>query len=111
MGTTSNLFAVRIAIDAAASAIRLVARLPVAYRPIGDQVVRAASSVALNLAEGEGHRGKSRQHHWRIAYGSAKETSAALELLLQVGCIDQAGAAKALDQLDHTRAITWKLMG
>ena len=111
MVANSKLVAVEVAVDAAASAIQLVARLPVAYRPIGDQVVRSASSIALNLAEGEGLTGKSRQHHWRIAYGSAKETSAALELLLRIGCIDEERAAVALDQLDHTRAMTWKLMG
>ena len=40
-----------------------------------DQLVRAADSVVLNIAEGSGHEpGAARRNHYRIALGSAAET-------------------------------------
>jgi four helix bundle protein len=73
-------------------------------------LIRAASSVALNLAEGSGHVGASRKHHWRIAYGSALESSSALGILQAAGKIDQERASEAEALLDRTRAMTWRLI-
>jgi four helix bundle protein len=61
------------ATTAAGIAISLVMRVPAPLKPIADQVIRSASSVPANLAEGAGRSGRDRIHHWRIAYGSAKE--------------------------------------
>jgi hypothetical protein len=46
----TGLAAHRLALEAAGAAIRLVMRLPAPLRPIGDQVIRSASSVPANLA-------------------------------------------------------------
>ena len=45
-----------------------------------DQAVRASRSVVLNIAEGRARGGQAGRNHYRIAHGSAAETSAALDL-------------------------------
>ena len=54
-----------------------------------DQALRAARSVALNIAEGCGRTGKSRSYHYSVAAGSAAETAAALDLIDLDGASDQ----------------------
>ena len=77
---------------------------------IADQVIRSASSVPANLSEGHGRVGRDRFHHWRIAYGSAKEVDGHLRLLAQASAIDKAKATTALDLFDEVRAMTWRLL-
>ena len=61
------------AVLAAGMAIKLAMRVPAPLKPLADQVIRSASSVPANLAEGRGRTGRDRLHHWRIAFGSARE--------------------------------------
>ena len=98
------------AIQAAAIAISLVMRVPAPLKPIADQVIRAASSVPANIAEGAGRSGRDRLHHWRIAYGSAKEVDTHLRLLIGTGAVTAAAAQKAVRLFDDVRAITWRLL-
>ncbi len=105
-----NLIATEKAIEAAAAAISLVKRVPAPLKTIADQVVRSASSVPANLAEGHGRSGRDRLHHWRIAYGSAKEVDTHLRLLIGVGAVESAGTAKSLNLFDEVRAMTWRLL-
>jgi four helix bundle protein len=104
------LIAHRKAIDAAGIAISMVLRVPAPLRSITDQLIRAASSVPANLAEGHGWLGRDRLQYWRIAYGSAKETDTHLRLLVAAGVVDPAAARRALALLDEVRAITWRLL-
>jgi four helix bundle protein len=85
-------------------------RVPAHLKSIADQVIRSASSVPANLAEGHGRSGRDRQHFWRIAYGSAKELDSHLRLLLQTGVVDERGATTALNTFDEVRAMTWRLL-
>jgi len=50
-------------------------------RTLKDQLVRAADSVALNIAEGAARDGDVRKNHYRIALGSAAEVAAVLDLI------------------------------
>lgn len=49
-------------------------------RDLVAQLQRAASSVALNLAESQGRAGGDRRRHFQIAAGSAFEVRGALEV-------------------------------
>ncbi|MBW1878651.1 MAG: four helix bundle protein [Deltaproteobacteria bacterium] len=56
--------------------------IPASRRHLRDQLVRAADSVVLNIAEGCGQEpGAARRNHFRIAMGSASETCAVLDLV------------------------------
>jgi four helix bundle protein len=98
------------AIRAAALAISLVMRVPAPLKPIADQVIRSASSVPANLAEGEGRSGRDQSHHRRIAYASAKEVDSHLRLLCLSGAVHLGNATTALQLFDDVRAMTWCLL-
>ncbi len=108
--TEPGLAAHRLALEAAGAAIKLVMRLPAPLKPIADQVIRAASSVPANLAEGHGRSGRDRQHYWRIAYASAKEVDSHLRLLAATGAVNRSAVQAALNRFDHVRATTWHLL-
>jgi len=95
---------------AAIIAISLVMRVPAPLKSIADQVIRSASSVPANIAEGRGRSGRDRLHHWRIAYGSAREVDTHLRLLIGAGAIDSSRADSAIQLFDDVRAITWRLL-
>ena len=108
--TTTDLVAHSKALEAAGTAIKLVMRVPAPLKSIADQVIRSASSVPANLAEGHGRSGRDRQHFWRIAYGSAKEVDSHLRLLARAGVVDGPGIAAVLATFDEVRAMTWRLL-
>jgi four helix bundle protein len=108
--TSNGLDALEKATEAAGIAITLALRVPGQLRSIGDQVIRSASSVAANLAEGHGRSGRDRAHHYRIAYGSAKEVDTHLRLLIATSLVDRGRAARALRLFDDVRAMTWRLL-
>jgi hypothetical protein len=60
--------------------------------------------------EGHGRIGRDRQHHWRIAYASAKEADSHLRLLAAAGAVNGVGADTALQSFDQVRAMTWRLL-
>ena len=108
--TNTNLVALEKAVEAAGAAIALAMRVPAPLKSIADQVIRSASSVPANLAEGHGRSGRDRQHHWRIAYASAKEVDSHLRLLTQAGAVNRNKAHGALEIFDEVRAMTWRLL-
>ena len=99
-----------LALEAVGIILPLSVKIPAPMKSVADQLIRAASSVALNLAEGNGRFGRDRIHHWRIAYGSALETSTALQILVAAGFIREQKAAEAEALLDRIRAMTWRLV-
>jgi four helix bundle protein len=108
--TNANLVAHEKALEAAGIAITLVMRAPAPLKSIADQVIRSASSVPANLAEGHGRIGRDRLHFWRIAYASAKEVDSHLRLLAEAGVVSGVKAERALSTFDEVRAMTWRLL-
>ena len=98
------------AIAAAALCIRLAAHVKAPLKPLADQLIRSASSVPANIAEGHGRFGRDRTYHYRIAYGSAKEADAHIQLLVNVQAIQLSEAASALRAFDEVRAMLWRLV-
>ena len=108
--TETGLIAHSKALEAAGIAIRLVLRVPAPLKCLADQVIRSASSVPANLSEGHGRSGRDRNHHWRIAYASAKEVDTHLRLLTGASAIDRTHATTAIQLFDEVRALTWRLL-
>ena len=106
----TDLVAHSKALEAAGIAIKLVMRVPTPLKSIADQVIRSASSVPANLAEGHGRIGRDRSNHWRIAYASAKEVDSHLKLLAHAGAINRTAARDAMNAFDQVRAMTWRLL-
>ena len=105
-----GLIAHHKALEAAGIAISLVMRVPAPLKSIADQVIRSASSVPANRAEGHGRSGRDRNYHWRIAYASAKEVDTHLRLLAGVGAVDADRATIVIQLFDDVRALTWRLL-
>jgi four helix bundle protein len=76
-------------------------------RDLADQMRRAASSVVLNLAEGQRSAKGNKHKHYAIAHGSANEVKAALQVAYAWGWITEANAPLAI--LDRLLAILWRL--
>ena len=77
-------------------------------RSLEDQARRAAASVALNIAEGSGSRGKNRGLRYSTALGSARETRACLQVAGALGYVESVDAG-LLDHLDHVIATLVKV--
>src|SRR5215470_13733055 len=86
-----------VSLQIVASLREIVARIRRSDLNLANQIVRSASSVCANLAEGNGRQGKDRQHFFRIAAGSAEETRAHLRVALTWGWIGASEVARALD--------------
>ena len=106
----TKLVAHEKAVEAAGIAITLVMRVPAPLKSIADQVIRSASSVPANLAEGHGRTGRVRMNYWRIAYASAKEVDSHLRLLAHAGAVNRSRTNDALAAFDEVRAMTWRLL-
>ena len=74
------------------------------------QLQRAASSIALNLAEGSGRTGKDRLHFYRIAYGSCRECQAAVEIVSGAQLADADKVAQWRSEFDQLGAMLWSLV-
>jgi four helix bundle protein len=76
-------------------------------RDLADQLARAATSVLLNLAEGQKFNNGNRRKHYEIAQGSANEVKAALDAAEAWGWIECAPVQREI--LDRVLALLWKL--
>jgi four helix bundle protein len=78
-------------------------------RDLAEQIRRAATSVSLNLAEGQRSRKGNRMKHYGIAHGSANEIKCGLNLAVALGHLDESAAVDALAILDRQLRLLWKL--
>ncbi|MCO5170827.1 MAG: four helix bundle protein [Planctomycetes bacterium] len=77
---------------------------------LADQGRRAAQSIALNTAEGNGRQGRDRARHFTYAYGSARELRAVLAIAEADGQVTAADLATARELLDRVLAMLWRLV-
>ena len=78
---------------------------------LAGQLSRAADSVALNVAEGQGFRGARRTNHYRIALGSGREAVTGIRLAIAKGQVSRASrdVACALDKANFICGALYKL--
>ena len=76
-------------------------------RDLADQMHRAATSVSLNLAEGQRLRAGNQRRHYEIAHGSANEVRAAIDVAAAWGWIKEASEQRRI--LDRLLALLWGL--
>lgn len=74
---------------------------------LGRQLRRAASRIVLNIAEGAGPRNGNSRLRFRTAFGSTRETRAALELAAAFGYVER--DEQVFDALDRIAATLFRL--
>jgi len=87
----------------------LVERIRRRDRSLADQLVRAANSIALNIAEAERSQGGNVRSRFHSAAGSARETRRALQVAVAWGHVTKEAAQSADRHLDRVGAMLWKL--
>jgi four helix bundle protein len=78
-------------------------------KDLGSQLRRASASVALNMQEGSGSRGGTRQQRYRTVLGSARESGACLDVAMALGYLDEVDP-ELLRKLDIVRATLARLV-
>ncbi|MEZ4402507.1 MAG: four helix bundle protein [Kofleriaceae bacterium] len=89
----------------------LVAEINRSSPGLGDQLRRAATSVALNLAEGTRRIGADKRRVYRIAAAEAQELKAALAVAVAVawGYLDDRATTSAMELAERVGATTYRL--
>jgi len=101
------LVAYDVALDLIRALRPVVVQLRKHSRDASDQVERAASSIVLNLAEGDRRRGRDPGRFFDMAHGSAGEIRGALDLADAWGWQVDSAQARAL--LDRELGLLWGL--
>jgi four helix bundle protein len=101
------LVAYDVALDLVRALRPVVAQLRKHSADAADQVERAASSIVLNLAEGDRRHGRDPRRFFDMAHGSAGEIRGALDLADAWGWPIDSKHARAL--LDRELGLLWGL--
>jgi four helix bundle protein len=81
-------------------------KLPTKYAFVGDQMLRASSSVTLQFSEGCGRRAPAeRRRFFMTARGSAHEVTAALDIAAKLKAIDPDAHSRGLKLADELGAM------
>jgi four helix bundle protein len=87
MFSHENLDVYRVSLEFVAWSYNLCKNLTGVDRHCRDQLLRAGQSIPLNIAEGNGKRpSPDRRRFFQIAYGSALESAATLDVLVACQC-------------------------
>ncbi len=87
----------------------LILRIKAKDRPLADQIMRSASSIALNIGEAELSDPGNRRARFFTAAGSAGETYSAVRVAIAWRYFPASEADPALALLNRIKAILWKL--
>ena len=100
-----------LAVDLSILVAGAARNLPPQWWWLEKQVMRAAGSIALNIAEGSAETGTAQERrYYRIARGSAAECDAALCMLWRAGLLDAKVAADAESALKRISAMLRSLI-
>ena len=101
----------RIALETVTEIASLVGVIRSRDRSLADQLRRAASSIVLNIAEGEYSDPGTARSRFHSAAGSANETRAALRLAAAWGYVNRAHVEPIDAELDRVLRMLWPLTG
>ena len=104
-----NLIVGEVRFQLVAALRPLVPRIKRQDRSLAVQLTRAASSVALNVAEADYSDPGTKRSRLFTAAGSANETRAALRVAVEWGYCGAGEAAAARELLDRIIAMLWRL--
>jgi len=104
----NNFVTYTVALDLVRALRTVVAELKLHSSDLADQIERAATSLVLNLGEGNRRAGKDRRRFFVMAQGSASEILAALDVADAWGWAVDAKVARTI--LDRERALLWGLV-
>jgi four helix bundle protein len=99
----------QVAIEAIATLRPVVATIRRCDRDLGEQIRRAASSIALNVAEGNRNEGGLRLSRFSTAAGSNAEVRAALQVAIAWGYVLASDVRDAEQLLDRVAAMLHRL--
>ncbi len=101
----------RIALDTVTEIAPLATTIRRLDRSLADQLRRSASSIVLNIAEGEYSDPGTARSRFHSAAGSANETRAALRLAAAWGYVGAERVATIDGELDRVLRMLWPLTG
>lgn len=104
-----NLIVSEISLQMVAALRPLVGRIKKQDRSLAEQLVRAASSVCLNVAEADYSDPGNKRARLFTAAGSANEARAALRVAVAWGYCTPAESSAPLALLDRIVAVLWRL--
>ena len=105
----SHLIVGDVSLDLVEALQPLVSRIRRRDRSLADQLVRAASSITLNIAESDYSDPGTKRSRLFSAAGSANETRAAVRLAVRWRYCAAEEVAAAEQLLDRVIAMLWKL--
>ena len=106
---SSSFQVLQVAIQAVAVMRPVVARIRQRDRDLGEQIRRAASSVALNVAEGNRSEGSIRLSRFSTAASSNAEVRAALQVAVAWGYVEARQIEDVEQLLDRVAAMLHRL--
>ncbi|HEY2510790.1 MAG TPA: four helix bundle protein [Polyangiaceae bacterium] len=107
--TQPTFIVLEVAIQAIEKLRPVVAQIRRADRDLGEQLRRALSSIALNIAEGNQSDGGNRLARFSTAAGSNQECRAALRVAVAWGYVEHADIADGEALLDRVAALLHRL--
>jgi four helix bundle protein len=100
----------RLALDFLVFAHQVIAALPRGHGHLCDQLMRASTSIVLNLAEGAGKHSKAdKRRYYLSARGSATESAALLDVLSRLDLLNEDEHRAGKDMLVRVVSMLIKL--
>ena len=109
MQTTHRLHALELTFSVIERLLPVVKTIEAQDRDLGRQIRRSASSIALNLDEGNGSEAGTRRVRMMSALGSCRETRTALRVAACWGYLPRDAHADLDRDLDRIGAMTYRL--